>query len=223
MRRLDMRRLLFLLFSICHIVAHAEDITPSMGDIIEIDGYKAIVFYVDESSKHGKAMYVKAFRGVDEPWCCSGKHARKLPYLANTEDGKENTAAVLKYASDHNSINFFPVFNWCKNLGKNWYIPSLKELESFINFWLGNEEILNWDEDSETVVNSEKTFFKEINKKLSDADGIPFINGVYTSTVDTDGKVYVFNYDRRKNTWSLKRKSITNLGQDNVGRAFITF
>ena len=40
---------------------------------------------------------------------------------------------------------------------------------------------------------------------------------------NADGKVYVFNYDRRKNTWSLKRKSIMNLGQDNVGRAFITF
>lgn len=218
-----MRILLFLLFSMCHIVVHAEKITTNLGDIIEINGYKAIVFYIDESGKHGKAMYVKAFRGVDEPWCCNGKHARNLPYLANTEDGKENTTAVLKYADDHNSIKFFPVFNWCKNLGKDWYIPSLKELESFINFWLGNEEILNWDEDSETVVNTEKTFFKEINKKLSDADGIPFINGVYTSTVDADGKVYVFNYDRRKNTWSLKRKSITNLGQDNVGRAFITF
>ena len=218
-----MRKFILFLFSMCYVLAHAEKIIVNVGDIIEIDGHKAIVFIVDDSGEHGKAMYIKAFRGVEDPWCNSGKHARRLPSLADTENGEHNTMTVINYAKSHNVLSSFPVFNWCNSLGPKWYIPSLKELERFINFWLGNEEIFNWDDDSEEEIRTDKPFYKEINKKLLDAGGIPFINGVYTSTVDSDGKVYVFNYDRGKNSWSLKRKSNTSLSQDCVGRAFINF
>ncbi len=218
-----MKTFLFILFCMWSGMLHAESITVNVGDIIDIDGHKAIVFTVDNSGEHGKAMYVKAFRGVDEPWCNSGKHAKRLLSLTNTDNGYKNTAVVIKYANDHNILSSFPVFNWCISLGPMWYIPSIMELECFINFWLGNEEILNWEDDSKVEISSDKPYFKEINQRLLDAGGIPFINGVYTSTVDSDGKVYVFYYDSRKNTWTLKKRNVTSLGQDCVGRAFVNF
>lgn len=219
----NMKSFISFLFSMCLISAHAERLVVNVGDIVDISGHKAIVFSLDDTGEHGKAMYVGAFRGVDSPWCSNGKHARKLPDMTDCEHGEKNTKVVMCYAETNNAWSSFPAFNWCHNLGDNWYIPSLMELEGFVNFWLGNEEIFNWDEESEYEVGSDKPFFKDINQKLLEAGGIPFINGVYTSTVDADGKVFVFYYNRRKNTWSLKRRSYTSLGQDCVGRAFINF
>lgn len=143
--------------------------------------------------------------------------------MTDCEHGEKNTKAVMCYAETNNAWSSFPAFNWCHKLGDNWYIPSLKELEGFINFWLGNEAVFDWDENSEYEIGSDRPFFKEINQKLLEAGGTPFINGVFTSTVDADGKVFVFYYNRRKNVWSLKRRSNTSLGQDCVGRAFINF
>ncbi len=114
-------------------------------------------------------------------------------------------------------------FLWCEKLGEKWYIPSVNELETFINFWLGNNIFLEWDEDAENEIEENNIFYKTINNKLLDAGGSAFINGVYTSTVDKDGKVYVFQFDRKKNTWKFKPKSKTGLGQDCVGRAFVKF
>lgn len=168
-------------------------------------------------------MYIGAFRGIDSPWCRNGKHIKKLLDMSNCENGKLNTEKVTLYANNNNAWLLFPVFSWCHSLGEEWFIPSLKELEAFINFWLGNEEVFNWDEESELEIDSSKPFFKEINQRLIDSGGIPFINGVYTSTIDKNGKVYVFNYNRIKNTWSLKRMSVTSLDQNCVGRAFINF
>lgn len=220
----DMKFITLFIFSMSLFVGHAEITLPvSVGDIIEIDGQKAIVFTTDDSGEHGTAMTVKAFRGVDNPWCSNGKSAKKMPATTNEIDGEANSMAVINFAKQNNVLADFPAFQWCNNLGSKWYIPSLKELEAFVNYWLGNEEILQWDEDSEQELDPTKQFFKDVNMKLLDAGGTPFINGVYTSTTNTDGKVYVFNYDRRKNVWSFKLKNRTNLGQDCVGRAFIKF
>lgn len=218
-----MKILLGLFFSMCFLIAHAERNVINVGDIINIHGHQAMVFVLDDTGVHGKAMYIGAFRGIDSPWCRNGKHIKKLLDMSNCENGKLNTEKVTLYANNNNAWLLFPVFSWCHSLGEEWFIPSLKELEAFINFWLGNEEVFNWDEESELEIDSSKPFFKEINQRLIDSGGIPFINGVYTSTIDKNGKVYVFNYNRIKNTWSLKRMSVTSLDQNCVGRAFINF
>lgn len=194
-----------------------------VGEIIEIDGQKAIIYEIDESGLHGKAMSVKAFRGVDEPWCNNAKYAKGLPSLTDKCDGISNTKKILTYAKENNAISCFPVFSWCQNLGNDWYIPSVSELEAFINFWLGNTVVLDWEEDVENTIDNNSVFYKTINNKLLDAGGSSFINGVYTSTVNEDGKVFVFQFDQKKNSWKFKLKSITKLGEDCVGRAFVKF
>ena len=74
----NMKSFISFLFSMCLISAHAERLVVNVGDIVDISGHKAIVFSLDDTGEHGKAMYVGAFRGVDSPWCSNGKHARKL-------------------------------------------------------------------------------------------------------------------------------------------------
>lgn len=218
-----MKKILVLIFSVCYLLAYAEyPVSVSVGDIIEIDGNKAIVFKTDDGI-HGTAMSIKALRGIESPWCNNGKIAKKSPILSDTQDGFKNTARLIQFAHSENCLQNFPAFQWCQNLGDGWYIPSVKELEEFINYWLGNEDVLEWDDDVEQEIDQSKPFYKNVNEILLNAGGIPFINGVYTSTVNRDGKVYIFNYDRNKNTWSFKLKPKTNLGQDCVGRAFIKF
>lgn len=194
-----------------------------VGEVIEIDGHKAIIYEVDEFGQHGKAMYVKVFRGVDGPWCNHMKYAKQLPSLANRKDGLSNTRKVVSFAHEKNVLSCFPVFEWCNNLGENWYIPSVEDLEAFINFWIGNNVVLDWDEDVENTMDDNSIFYKTINNKLLDAGGSAFLNGAYTSTVTDDGKVYVFQFDRKKNSWKFNLKSRTKLGEDCVGRAFVRF
>lgn len=81
----------------------------------------------------------------------------------------------------------------------------------------------DWEEDVENTIDNNSVFYKTINNKLLDAGGSSFINGVYTSTVNEDGKVFVFQFDQKKNSWKFKLKSITKLGEDCVGRAFVKF
>ncbi len=220
----NMRKILFALLSVCCISAHAQFSDVSMGDIIDINGVKGIVYQVDETGSHGVAMSIKCLRGVDEAWCNDKKLAKTMPTISNDKDGLENTKKVLEYAESKKALAKFPVFNWCKQLGEGWYVPSLKELEAFVNFWLGNEQTIDWDaEETENVIDDSKPYHKQINNKIIDAGGVPFLNGVFTSTVNEEGKVYVFWFDRQKNTWRFMTSSKDNLSKYFVGRAFYRF
>ena len=52
---------------ICLIISISSAMAQhKLGDIIEIDGVKAIVWQVDETGEHGCAMGIKPLRGVDD-------------------------------------------------------------------------------------------------------------------------------------------------------------
>lgn len=221
----DMKRLLFVFLSVCCATAHAQFSNVNIGDIININGTKAIVYQVDETGSHGTAMSINCLRGVSDSWCNNSKLGKILPPMLDERDGKANTQVVLDFASQRNALSSFPVFEWCTKLGDGWYVPSLKELEAFVNYWLGNEQTIDWDaeEEIENQIDESKPYYKQINMKIVEAGGIPFLNGVFTSTVTSDGKVYVFQFDRQKNTWSFKKASKNNLSKYFVGRAFYKF
>lgn len=220
-----MRRFLLLLLSVCSISAYAQFSNVATGDIIDINGVKAIVYQVDESGCHGTAMSLKCLRGVGDSWCNDKKLAKNMPPMNDENDGFANTKAVIDFAKSKNALSKFPVFEWCTQLGEGWYVPAKKELEAFVNFWLGNEQTIDWDadEDTENVIDDSKPFYKQINAKIVDAGGVPFLNGVFTSSVDNEDKVYVFLFDRQKNTWSFKKRTKSNLSKYFVGRAFHKF
>ena len=219
------KSLLLAILSMCCIMAHAQFSNISMGDIIDVNGVKAIVFQVDETGSHGKAMSISCLRGVKDSWCNNKSIGNELPPMLDEEDGHANTQVVLDFAKQNNALSNFPVFEWCVKLGEGWYVPSLKELESFVNFWLGNEQTIDWDieEDVENQIDDSRPYYKQINMKIVEAGGVPFLNGVFTSTVTSDSRVYVFWFDRAKNSWSFKRVPKNKLSKYYVGRAFYKF
>lgn len=212
--------------------AQAQFENVNKGDIIEIDGTKAIVFRVDGNG-HGSAMSINALRGKKDAWATSKKDGYKIPAYSET-DGMANTQAVYNYAKSNGiSLSNFPAFEWCNRLGSNWYIPSTKQMEVFVNYILGNEQEYDWDSEDEIEMDVQNLSTKEINERILEAGGIPFISstpsggfatmGIYTSTKNSDNKVYVYTMDPKKNMWSFKKVSISSIGKYMMGRAFIDF
>lgn len=221
-----MNKVYILICMYCYaLTVHAQFSNVKKGDIIDIKGTQGIVFSINENGDHGTIMSVKAFRGEKNAWCGDSKIASEVHPYSKT-DGKANTQLIFDYATNnHLSLNFFPVFNWCKQLGEGWYIPAISQLETFINYWLGNDNELDWDEDDETSKEIESTIStsKLINRKLVEAGGIPFFNGVYTSTENENGKIYTYYYNQSKGWWKFMKKGKMNLDRYTLGRAFYDF
>ena len=203
---------------------HAQYSGIRCGDVIDIKGVKALVFSVDNSGEHGIAMAVKCLRGENALLCTKGKYLNKMPLTLDENDGQLNTQAVFDFIKRNKlPLHLFPVHNWCSQLGEGWYIPSLNELKKFVNFWLGNEVVLEWDDDTEQVLDNSKPFWKQMNTKLLEAGGIPFLNGVYTSTNTKDGCIYVFNFNKQKYTWKFNQIYRINQSKYFTARAIYKF
>lgn len=211
--------------------AHAQFENVHKGDIIEINGTKALVFAVDGEG-HGSAMSVTALRGKKDAWCADKKAAINVNTYSET-DGLANTQAVYDYAQSNGiSLSQFPAFEWCNSLGEGWYIPSVKQMETFVNFILGNEQEFDWDDEDEFELNTEDISTKSINARMLEAGGIPFISsatgqivtmGVYTSTKADNDKVYLYEMDQKKNVWRFRKVAPSSIGKYTVGRAFYDF
>ncbi len=216
---------------LCGGAAHAQFENAHKGDIIDINGVKAIVFSIDGEG-HGSAMTVKALRGQKEAWCSDRKAANKVATYSET-DGMANTQAVYDYVQQNGmSLSEFPAFEWCHSLGEGWYIPSVKQLEEFVNFILGNDQELNWDDEEDFELDTEQLTTKAINESMLEAGGIPFISsfagslltmGVYTSTKTGNDKVYLYEMDQAKNVWRFRKVAPSSIGKYTVGRAFYDF
>lgn len=216
--------LLGMYFSIGSVYAQSfSDVRK--GDILEINGVKGIVFQVDEEGTHGSMMSIKAFRGVKDAWCSKSKYAEEIPADSKT-DGMKNTQAVYDYAAqNHIDLREFPAFAWCKSLGEGWYIPSISQLEVFINYWLGNDNELDWDEEDESNKEIDESIPqpKQINHKMLDAGGIAFTSGVYTSSKNEKGDIYTYYYHPMKKWWRFLKRNPMNLDRSVLGRAFYDF
>ena len=195
------------------------------GDVLDINGVKGIVFQVDESGSHGKIMSVKAFRGRKNLYCSKSSFLKDIP-MDSTDDGYLNTKKLFEHVVDKNiSIDEFPVYKWCASLGAGWYIPSIDELKEFINYWLGNEvEEVDWDnEDIEEEEIDDVSHKQKVNNVLLESGGVPFLNGVFTSTKSDKDKVHVYVYDRQKDYWEFVLLSPMKMDSYTVGRAFYKF
>ena len=170
-----MRGIIYFLLSMCCITAHAQYSNVSVGDILDFNGVKGIVFQVDETGEHGKAMSISCLRSVGDSWCSDGKLAKRMPQTTDERDGEKNTQTVIEYAKSNNALAKFPVFKWCTELGEGWYVPSLKELEAFVNYWLGNEQTIDWDSEEDAQIDDSKPYYKQVNTKIIPVGGINLV------------------------------------------------
>lgn len=220
---------LIVMCCIC-ITAHAQYDNVKKGEIIDINGVKAIVFET-YGNGHGRALAAKAIRGKEKLWCVNKEH---LPLLDMTnENGAINTQQIYNYCMENRiPVSNFPLFEWCQELGEGWYIPSSKELESFVDFYFGNDQALDWEEDEEMEA-AEELSPKIINEKILSAGGYPFsgaifagsihAGGIATSSRNEKGEIFVYQYNEKKKIFQFKEVAPSKLGKYVIGRAFYDF
>lgn len=226
-----MKENLLILFTIfTSLVGYAQFKDVKVGDVLQVNGVKGIVFTVNEDGSHGQMMSVKGFRAKKDLFCIKSSYLRDLSMTSET-DGKQNTTELYSYCieSGINLVNF-PVFYWCKSLGPGWYIPSISQLKSFVNYWVGNTDVeLTWEEDDKEfdgeidVISDSTQHTKIVNRILLDAGGIPFLNGVFSSTLDKNKKLDVFEYNKEDGKWLFKKVNPMKIDRFSVGRAFYDF
>lgn len=217
---------IFIAFFIT-LICNAQVSGVKKGDVLQVRGVKGIVFNVNAEGTHGQMMSVKAFRGQDRLYCSSPSRLSGLSML-DENDGKANTQEVFDYAaSKHIPLSDYPVYNWCKSLGEGWYIPSINQMKAFVNYWLGNTDVeVDWEEDEEIEVSSSDDSMphtKVVDNILLDAGGIPFLNGVFTSTLSKGKKVDLFQYNKTDGKWKFVKVSTREIDSFCVGRAFFDF
>lgn len=217
--------IIYILF-VCAFNLSAQVVNVEKGDVLVVNGVKGIVFSVDESGCHGTMMSLKAFRGEDNLFCSKTSLLKQLS-MESTTDGIANTQELFSFISANNiDIEYFPVFNWCKTLGSGWYIPAIEQLKAFVNFWLGNEDLeVDWDEDELVQLNNDDAMphTKKINNIIMKEGGIPFLNGVFSSTLSKNKKIDVFNYNKADGSWTFSSKNPKRIDKYSVGRAFYDF
>lgn len=197
------------------------------GDVLQVNGVRGIVFKVNEEGTHGTMMSVKAFRGKKDLYCSKSSFLKGVSML-DENNGRANTHELYAYATSAGiPLEKFPVYSWCKSLGPGWYIPSINQIKEFVNYWLGNTDVeVNWEEDEEVDVSASDDstpHTKVVNNILLEAGGIPFLNGVFSSTLDNSKKVDVFEYNKEDGKWKFNKVNPMKVDAFCIGRAFFDF
>lgn len=94
-----------------------------VGDYYNVDGKKGIVFWVDDTGRHGKIV------SLDQKklqWCTSKECLKRLTGIAvDKQDGMKNLQSIMKI---YDWRNKYPAFAWCAEYGDGWYLPAIEEL-----------------------------------------------------------------------------------------------
>ena len=104
-----------------------------IGDIFDEGGVKGIVFYVYDEGRHGLILSLEETSSMSKTdWCKYKSHDRDWNFdvLANNiNDGWVNML-VVEDCINKTGLDWknFPAFNWCRELGTGWYLPSYNEL-----------------------------------------------------------------------------------------------
>ena len=117
------------LFKDCHgrsavapMVSQPIERTWKVGDYYNVDGKEGVVFWVDETGKHGKIVSLDQ---AEKQWCTDA--GEELTDIAPDEyEGMKNLQSIQKISDWRNK---YPAFAWCADHGDGWYLPAIKELE----------------------------------------------------------------------------------------------
>jgi len=115
--------------------------TPKVGDYYNFNGVEGIVCYVDAEGRHGLIL------SLDEamlPWSLFRKPDLRATGVTHQSDGRENMAALARYIEANGlSWDDFPAFQWCRNKGEGWYLPSADEMLAIGNGYHGGTRLRN--------------------------------------------------------------------------------
>lgn len=98
--------------------------TWRVGDYYNADGKEGIVFWVDETARHGKIVSMDE---ADLPWCTEEEWENNLILGASaTFDGMKNLISIMQVDDWRNK---YPAFAWCEAHGVGWYLPAIEEMK----------------------------------------------------------------------------------------------
>ena len=112
-------------FSVMTTAPKPVEKTWKVGDYYNVDGKEGVVFWVDETGRHGKIMSLDQgqFRWcTDEVW-------DKETGTTDKSDGMRNLQSIMKISDWRNK---YPAFAWCADHGSGWYLPAIDELKEFL-------------------------------------------------------------------------------------------
>ena len=106
-----------------------------VGDYYNVNGKEGVVFWVDETGKHGKIV---SLDHDEMRWCTFAQFKKRIVVGTSSKtNGKENTDKVMSRSDSEE----YPAFVWCRNKGRDWYLPAIDELE-----------LLVWDDNIRNIV-----------------------------------------------------------------------
>ena len=101
--------------------------TWKVGDYYNVDGKEGVVFWVDETGKHGKIVSMDQ---AELQWCTDDEHNKELTGIAtDSSNGLNNLRSIMKIAAWKDK---YPAFAWCADHGDGWYLPAIDELKEFL-------------------------------------------------------------------------------------------
>ena len=101
-----------------------------IGDLYDKDGVKGLVFRVYEDKLSGLIVSMtepEVMKAWSSEFIATGCTER--------ECGELNTSIIYSLPNWQSN---YPAFEWCKSLGKGWYIPSIDELRELLIIASGN-------------------------------------------------------------------------------------
>ncbi|MBR3846134.1 MAG: TIR domain-containing protein, partial [Alistipes sp.] len=149
-----------------------------VGDYYNKNGKEGVVFYVDETGKHGKIVSMTQSSEIFQ-WSSNKNEQKQLIGASSETDGVANMRAVQQRP---NWRADYPAFAWCADLGDSWYLPAIQELRLFT---------LN-DSVHDTV---NRTLEAKGGTKLYNKGDVVrrYLSSTEYDYQDSDGKVYALN------------------------------
>lgn len=109
------------------VSSQATNTTPKakiykVGDYYDDGEKQGIVFDIWDRGHHGKIVSLDQ---AELPWCTKEQLLQQIVIGADSRsDGKANTDKVMT----RSDADQYPAFIWCRNKGKDWYLPAYDEL-----------------------------------------------------------------------------------------------
>lgn len=96
-----------------------------VGDPYNVNGYKGVVFEVDDTGFHGKIVNVE--QEFMEWAIKDNKYFTQHVGAFDEFDGEQNMNKIKQIT---NWRYIFPAFEWCHKMGNGWYLPAKYELKN---------------------------------------------------------------------------------------------
>ena len=155
----------------------------SIGEIYDENGIKGVVAVLYDGGRHGLVM------SLDEAclaWNTLPRNKQQLVGADNRYDGMANMKAVERYIANNGlSWSDFPAFEWCRNKGEGWFLPSINEIWSAGTMYMGGSRNM-----------ADRRHRKNYNSNIEMAGGTPINNLMfyYSSTEDKDKRYALYSH-----------------------------